>query len=410
MVLGFGEKTVLAPALLLFECLLYDLCPGDLQVREATAVPEGVDSSVFSLAAAKALLSRLRSEEDLKSASTDISDSDFETVIDDVKDVIQSASGLTPESLSDLMTASERFMAQKYLEVAFGPMTVSHSKSSSLKTSVCSRSQSFVLEAGQLATSTDVTSHRLSSWENSSEVASRMEEVQRFTPPVLAGADSLEEDVSDPQDELKVVTSPQSASTGPFFSWTFLPPTNRVMDGEQQDGRWTSEESDSRNELMFIEYSHQSPRNAVARLTMSEISEDEGEEGRTQLDPRFIEGLTLDEYGVGFLSTTPKFRVLPAFLDLEESKKQRPPSFSSCDFATVALESPQSIVTPPKLTSPENSSEVEVENTMGKVFLEPFRNHIPTSYVDNARPPTVDFRDTVACGGRQTCGAGCTLL
>lgn len=371
VVLGLGDKGELAAVVLMFECLLYDLHPGQLQVREVTAAPETADVSVFSLAAARCLLRQF-------SYTFSITAEQLDSAIDDIKEVVRDAAGLTSQALSELMASSERFMAQKYLEVAFG--SSHHSKSSSLKTSVCS--QSFMLDNAHMQTSTDVTSRPLSSLD-SSEPASRMEEAQRFTHPVLK--DSLDEDPS-ADEELRAVTSPQSASTGPLFSWTFVPPANRAPDDVQD--RFTSEESESRRDLVFIEYSHHSPRSSVLqRLTMSEISEDDAEDGRTQLDPRFLEGLEED----CFLSTTPKFRMLPALLDFEESKPQRPPSFSSCDFASVQLESP--------------AKETDAENTMGRVFHEPKCNQLPHSFVQR----TSLLNDSVNLH-RRTCGTACTLL
>lgn len=259
--------------------LLHEIWPETAIVRE-TSVPVCGDATLKSLGIAKHFLFTLKTRTDLQSFPSPIPDFDIETLVADITEVIREAAALTNQELTCLLEEGEHCMARRYLELG---ISSPGGKASSAKTSPESAA-----DTTHIGTSSDLA--------------------------------SLAEEP---------ITSPVAASTGPLSSWTFLPPNNRIPEGEQDASRWTIEDSDSRSELFYIEFSRLSSRGPPP--------------------------LTVEESEPCQL-VTPRFRLQP--------EGQRPLSLSS--LVSVPLDSPE-------------KEDTEVENTMGRVFQEPLRQRIPDS-------------------------------
>jgi len=260
--------------------LMREIRPEAVIGREVTVQSEEV--ALRSLGVAHHFLSTLKTSEDLQLFPSPIPDLDIKSLISDICEVIRESASLTKSEFTNRLEEGERCLAQRYLKLG---LSSPGCKSSSAKTSPES-----AVDTTHIGTYSDLTS--------------------LVEPP-------------------SPVISPVAASTGPVSGWTFLPPGNRVPEGEQEGSRWTMEDSDSRSELVYIEFSRVSSR-GLASLAV--------EEG---------EPCTL---------VTPRFRMQP------ERQKQ----MSRSSMVSVPLDSPE-------------KEETEVENTMGRVFLEPLRQRVPDS-------------------------------
>lgn len=277
--------------------LLRELWPEAAIVREVAVQTEEV--TLRSLGIAQHFLSVLKTSEDLHSFPSPIPDLDIETLVADIREVVREAASLTSVEMTSRLEEGERFLAQRYLELGlYSP----GGKSSCAKTSPES-----AVDTTHIGTYSDLTS------------------------------------LVEPQSP---VISPVAASTGPLSSWTFLPPSNRMPEAEQDASRWTIEDSDSRSELVYIEFS--------------------------RLSPRCLPNLAIEDAEPCQL-VTPRFRLQP------EGQKQT--SLSS--MVSVPLDSPE-------------KEETEVENTMGRVFLEPLRQQVPVS-LSRAKFCTVEERRPQPC-------------
>jgi len=387
--LGIGEKETLIGLGEGLEAMVREGVQG-VELRQVFIQPKETEVARVSLEAAKMMFTQLRTEDDLAAfVSLAPGNCDTEALFAEIKSILCMKAGKSAEEIDALISAAEKDMARLYLEAT-----------------IDSRTSQLTLETPRLRVSTDVTSRRFSQSSGTSSL--RIDEQHRYCARVtsLSSSEFNDDEESVPSEHtMRCISSPQASYSGQSVSWTNFPPSNRAPDTEPQEG--VSEESDSRNELIFIEYSHLSPRNAPnPQPQMMQIAEAiEEEEARTQIDTYFLSTFPGAEYVEAFRSTTPKFRCAPLCLEAEESRS-RPVTFASGDFSSVRLESmPQS----PKLHSPRGleSPALDSEFTQERISEEPKINVVPECLAVSNMVIDMERGERA---GRRTCSAPCSLL
>lgn len=139
-----------------------------------------------------------------------------------------------------------------------------------------------------------------------------------------------------------LLLSPKADSTGPAPSWPFDPPSNRITDYDRSHCT-VEDTSRSHPELLYIEYSHFSPRNVPLAL------------GTEPQDTQIV---------------TPRFGLQQSISSL----------------VSIPLNSPE-------------KEEIAAENTMGVVYMEPKPQTVPVSRVAT--------RSENYCATRETKAAAC---
>jgi hypothetical protein len=359
-----------------------------VELRQMFIQPKEGDVARVSLEAARMMFRELKTEEDLagfESLAPGSCNSD--ALFAEIKSICCAKAGISAEEMDSMIGSAEKDMARLYLEATLStsPLTI---------------------ETPRLRVSTDVTSRRFSQSSGTSSL--RIEEQQRYCARVasLSSSEFNDDEESIPSEHTtRGANSPQASYSSQSVSWANLPPSNRAPDTETQEG--ISEESDSRNELIFIEYSHLSPRNAPNQQSqMMQIAEaiDE-EEAKTQIGPCFVTTSPGSEYVEAFRATTPKFRCTPLCCDAEESRS-RPMTFASGDFSSVRLES---VTHSPRLPSPRalESPSLDSEFTQERISEEPKINFVPEWFSVSNMVIDMEKGDRA---GRRTCSAPCSLL
>lgn len=302
-IVGVGDTADLGPIRSLFLCLLKDLAPGPLpKVGEVTVHSPDFHPSLTGLVLASDLIQQVQTTGKVQVLSS-LPSYPLSQVYDEVFALICGATGMPRNALSEVLKKCEAEMALRYLESTDGLLVASKVTSPGTDAST--------LSLGLDRNSTDLPNEPTSPLPHP------------LSPPPLPDSDS---EPSAPF-ALLSIASPQAASSGPCSSWTFLPPSDRHEDGsEVAEGtrRITTEDSEEREELVYLEYSEEE------REAMSPIREEE--EART--------------IACGEEPTTPKFQLVPVALDF---RAVFCPVLPSAD----TLESPR-IVSPLRLSFPES--------------------------------------------------------
>lgn len=387
--LGIGEKETLMGLGKGLETVVREGVQG-VELRQVFIQPKETEVARVSLEAAKMMFTALRTEEDLAAfVSLAPGNSSIEALWVEIKSILCAKAGISAEEIEALISSAEKDMARLYLEATLDP-----------------RTSQLTLETPRLRVSTDVTSRRYSQSSGTSSL--RIEEQNRYCARVtsLSSSEFNDDEESVPSEHtMRCIGSPQASYSGQSVSWANFPPSNRAPDTEPQEG--ISDDSDSRNELIFIEYSHQSPRNAPnLQSQMSQIAEAiEEEEAKTQISACLQPTFPGAEYVEAFRSTTPKFRCTPLCLDTEEPRS-RPVTFASGDFSSVRLES---VTQSPKLLSPRalESPSLDSEFTQERISEEPKINVVPEWLAVSNMGIDLERGDRA---GQRTCNVPCSLL
>ena len=296
-ILSVGDTADLGPIRSLFLSLLRDLTSGPLpKIGEVTVHSPDFHPSLTGLVVASDLIQQVQTTGKIKVVSS-LSSYPFSMVYDEILALICRSTGMTANALAEVLRKCEAEMALRYLESADG--LIGGSKVSSPGTDAST------LEAGLERNSTDLPNEPTSPLPHP------------LSPPPLPDSDS---EPSAPF-ALLSITSPQAASSGPCSSWTFLPPSDRHEDCEAAERRNTTEGSEEREELVYLEYSEEEQE------AMSPICE-EKEDMACAEEP------------------TTKFQLLPVTIDFQTTF---PPALPSAD----PLESPR-VVSPLRLSFPES--------------------------------------------------------
>ena len=342
-------------------------------MRQIFIQPKENETSLVTFSVAKRLFTELKSDSDLTVFSyIPPASCNIETVYREVKMILSEKTGVSESQIEQVVTVAEKDMARLYLE----------SKGSSVRVS------------------TDVTSRQ-----SSGASSGKVEEPPRSYPRISSFSSSeIVDEESIPSEHTSRV-SPQTSNSGQIISWTNLPPCNRVPEMEYQEG--VSDESDSRNELIFIEYSHLSPRSAQnPAVPMTLIAEDaEEEEAKTHFDPYLTTFLSGSDYEEVLKATTPKFRSSGISLEHEESQS-RPITFASDDFASLKLDT---VNHSPHVQSSYtvDSPVLDSDTTLERISEEPQINIVPECLNVSNMVINIERSDR---GGRRTCSTPCSML
>ena len=318
-VLGVGEAADLASVRSVFLCLIRDFSVTPVpKVGEVALHSADLHPSLTGLMVASDLIHQLRVTGKIKVIST-ISSYTNRHMLEEIQLLICRATGTDPVTLAETLSQCEAYMARKYLECADAPLLASKASSPGANASTLSF---FTETLGK----------------SSASAQEPTSPIPLYFPPCLQSVDCDSEPSLPPA--FLSITSPQAASSGPFSSWTFLPPSDRHQDESYDvtDGTRRNTTEGSEEELVYLEYSSDGDKRE-----MSPICEEE--EQKTWKSVVVGEGFSENVSQ----PSTPKFQIVPVAIDFE---KDFHPAFRPAGIVEP-LESPR-IVSPLRLSIPES--------------------------------------------------------